>query len=328
MGALWTQLLPPSPSFTEKNLPSLAGKVFIVTGGNAGIGLELVKILYSKGGTVYIASRSAAKIASAIDTVKSIETDSPGQVKSLLIDLSDLTTIPSCVSAFITQESRLDVLWNNAGIANVAPGSLSVQGYEAHIGTNCLGAFLFTKLLLPVLIQTASSSPRGSVRVVFASSSIIDMAAPPGGLSLNELVSGKHSTDKSRNYAASKVGNWFLASEFDRRLRKEGIICVTQNPGNLRTDSWNALPFVKILMTPFFYETKFGAYTELWCGLSEDIKCEDGGRYAVPWGRWHPSPKEDILKSLKTEEEDGTGIAAEFWQWCEEQTKEYANAVG
>ena len=63
-------MYPPSPHFTEKDLPSLVGKVFIVTGGNAGVGLELVKILFSKGGTVYMAGRSATKIAAEIEAIQ------------------------------------------------------------------------------------------------------------------------------------------------------------------------------------------------------------------------------------------------------------------
>jgi NAD(P)-dependent dehydrogenase (short-subunit alcohol dehydrogenase family) len=327
MGGLFTQLFPPSPAFTEKDVPSLVGKVFIVTGGNSGIGLELVKILYSKGGTVYIAGRSPTKIASAIESIKFIHTTSLGQVSSLPVDLSDLTTISACVSAFLAQETRLDVLWNNAGIAQVPAGSLSVQGHEAHIGTNCLGSFLLTKLLLPMLIQTAKSSTKASVRVVFISSGIIDMNAPPGGVSLAELAPGNHSKDKARNYSASKAGDWLLASEFDRRIRNDGIACVALSPGTLKTKSWDKKPFLKAMLTPFMYEPKMGAYTELWAGLSQDVKCEDGGRFAIPWGRWHPAPKKDILESLKTREEGGTGLAAEFWTWCEEQTKEYAEVM-
>jgi NAD(P)-dependent dehydrogenase (short-subunit alcohol dehydrogenase family) len=322
-----TQLFPPRPTFTEANVSSLAGRVFIVTGGNAGVGLELVKILYSKGGTVYMAGRSASKIAAAIDAVKSVPTTNPGQVKSLVVDLADLATVPICASTFLAQESRLDVLWNNAGIAHVPAGSVTTQGHEAHMGTNCLGPFLLTKLLLPTLLHTAKTSPKQSVRVVFTSSSIVEMSGPPGGVSLAELATGQHSQDKARNYHASKVGNWFLASEFDKRTRKNGILCVTQNPGNLRTNSWDGIPWVKKLCSPILHEPKMGSYTELWAGLSQDVKSEDGGRYAVPWGRWHPSPRQDILKSLMTQEEGGTGLAAEFWAWCEKQTEEYITMV-
>lgn len=324
MGGIFTQFFPPHPNFTERDVPCLKGKIFIVTGGNSGIGLELVKIIYSKGGTVYIAGRSVSKIDSEIEAIKSSHTANCGNLKSLPLDLSDLTTISICASTFLAQESRLDVLWNNAGIAQAPAGTISAQGHEAHIGTNCLGPFLLTKLLLPVLIRTASLSAKASVRVVFTSSGIVDMTGPPGGVSLAELALGNQSKDKSRNYSASKAGNWLLASEFDKRTRKDGLICVTQSPGTLKTKGWEKAPWVaRILFTPVMHEPKMGAYTDLWAGLSQEVKCEDGGKCAIPWGRWHPSPREDILESLKTKEEGGTGLAADFFAWCEEQTKGY-----
>jgi NAD(P)-dependent dehydrogenase (short-subunit alcohol dehydrogenase family) len=324
-GAVIAQFYPPKPTFTEKNVPSLVGKVFIVTGGNSGVGLELVKILYSKGGTVYIAGRSPTRVANAVEVVKSIPTASPGHVKSLHLDLSDLTTIPTCASTFLAQESRLDVLFNNAGVSREPVGSTTVQGYEAHMGTNCLGHFLLTKILLPTLLQTAKSLPKASVRVVFTSSGIVDMAGPSGGVSLAELELGKHGKTIEYNYSASKAGNWLLASELDKRIRKDGILSVVQNPGSLNTKGWDTVPWVgKMLFKPFMHEPKMGAYTELWAGLSPELKMEDGGRFATAWGRWHPMPNKDILKSLKMKEEAGTGVAAKFWDWCEEQTKEYA----
>ncbi|KAH8881072.1 NAD(P)-binding protein [Thozetella sp. PMI_491] len=320
----WTQLFPPRPAFTEKDTPSLVGKVFIVTGGNAGVGLELVKILYTKGGKVYIAGRSPSLIAAEIEKIKRIDTSSPGQVDSLHLDLSDLDTVPQCVSAFLAQESRLDVLFNNAGLSRAAPGAITAQGHELMMGINCLGHFLLTKLLLPILIKTAESSPRGSVRVVFASSSIFEMLGPPGGLSLAELVPGNHSKDAARNYSASKAGDWFLASELDKRKRKDGLLCVAQSPGTLKTKGWDGASWAtRALMSPFMHDPKMGAYTGLWAGLSPNVKLEDGGRFAIPWGRWHPGPKKDILRSLTTEEDGGTGLAAKFWDWCEEHTKGY-----
>ena len=325
MGALWTQLFPPVPTFTDRDLGSQTGRVFIVTGGNNGIGFELVKVLHAKGGTVYVAGRSPTKIADAITRIENenLGSKTKGQLRSLIIDLADLTTISKAVNTFLKQESRLDVLFHNAGIAQVAPGSVSAQGFEAHMGTNCLAPYLLTKLLLPILMSTAKSASPVSTRVVFTSSSIVEFG-PKGGLSLDELQPGKHGKDKAQNYAASKAGNWFLAAGFDKQLRKHGIICVTQNPGNLKTDSWNNVPWLKTIMSPFLEGPKFGAYTNLWCGLSEEVKMEDGGRYAIPWGRWHPDPRPDILQSMKSKDEGGTGVAEEFWKWCEEQTLAYA----
>jgi len=131
MGGFLKQFCPGKPTYTENNIPSLVGKVFIVTGGNAGVGLEIVKILYAKGGTVHIASRSLSKIEAEIQSIKALHKGSPGQLKSLHLDLSDLTMIPTCVSAFLAQESRLDVLFNNAGISGVPAGSVSAQGQSS-----------------------------------------------------------------------------------------------------------------------------------------------------------------------------------------------------
>ncbi|KAF2964604.1 hypothetical protein GQX73_g8960 [Xylaria multiplex] len=302
MGA-FTQLFPPSPTFTENDLPSLAGKVFIITGGNAGVGLELVKMLYAEGGTVYIACRSPTKITKELDEIKAVTTTTPGQ-------------------------SRLDILWNNAGISQAAPGTVTTQGHEIHMGTNSLGHFLLTQLLLPVLIKTAEISPKASVRVVFATSSVIELQGPPGGLSLAELVPGNHSKDRQRNYSASKAGCWFLASEFDRQLCKHGIVCLAPSPGTLRTKGWDNAPWsMRMVMRPFMHEPKMGAYTELWAGLAPEVTCDDGGQFVMPWGRLHPSPKKEIVESMKTTDEGGTGLAAEFWKWCEEQSKGYLDLV-
>jgi NAD(P)-dependent dehydrogenase (short-subunit alcohol dehydrogenase family) len=145
---VWTQLFPPAPHFTEAQIPSLAGKVYIVTGGNSGVGRELAKILYAKGGTVYIAGRTLTKIESAIKEIitdvaaaatQTKESTAAGQFHSLIVDLGNLPTIAPCVTAFLAKESRLDVLFNNAGVSRQPGGSVTTQGHEIHVGTNCLG---------------------------------------------------------------------------------------------------------------------------------------------------------------------------------------------
>lgn len=327
MGA-WTQLFPPSPHFTEAQTPSLAGKVFIVTGGNSGVGYELAKILYSKGGNVYLAGRTASKVAKAIEEIKAevatIPGSTAGKLDSLTIDLGNLTTVAPCVSDFLSKESRLDVLFNNAGLSRQPAGSVTTQGHEIHMGTNCLGPYLLTKLLLPILAETAKTAPKNSVRVVFTSSGIIDLAGPPGGVSFAELEPGKHSDDMNRNYSGSKAGNWFLASEFDGRHAPDGIVAVAQNPGTLRTPGWNGTPWVmRAMMAPIFQPPKMGAYTELWSGLSPEVKSGDGKKFIIPWGRWNETPKKEHLASLRSKEDGGTGLAAEFFDYCDAQTKQF-----
>ena len=276
-----------------------------------------------------MAGRSATKIATAIEEIKAqaakTASSTAGGLHSLTVDLGNLSTIAPCVSDFLAKESRLDVLFNNAGLSRQPAGSVTTQGHEIHMGTNCLGPYLLTKLLLPILTETAKSAPKNSVRVVFTSSGIIDLAGPPSGVSFAELEPGKHSGDVSRNYSGSKAGNWFLASEFDQRYAKDGIVAVAQSPGTLRTPGWNGTSWLmRAMMAPFFQPPKMVAYTELWAGLSTDVKSGDGQKLIIPWGRWNTTPKKEHLASLKSKKEGGTGLAAEFFDYCDAQTKEFA----
>ena len=115
-------------------------------------------------------------------------------------------------------------------------GSTDTHGNELQIGTNCLGPHLLYRLLEPILVKTAASSPKGSVRVTWAGSSAIDLLSPkPDGV---ELADDGRPKDKGvqLNYGQSKVGNLFLAREFARSTPQTGITHACFNPGNLKTD--------------------------------------------------------------------------------------------
>ena len=319
-----TQSFPPHASLTGDNLPSQKGKVFIVTGGASGVGYQLVSILYRAGGKVYIAGRSEPNALKSIEEIKSSvhENSSIGQLEYLSLDLGDLTSIKASAEAFKRNETRLDVLWNNAGVSNPPVGSVTKQGYELQIGTNCLGPFLFTQLLLPELQAAAKGSPPGTVRVVWTSSFMVDAGAPKGGFQMEDIT--KPPKDAGKNYTASKTGNWFLASELAREVGSQGIISVTQNPGNIKTNILRHFSMLfRLIVSPILYEAKYGAYTELWAGLSPHLTMEMNGGYVIPWGRIHSSPRQDLLDALKATEEGGTGIAAEFREWCEKQVADY-----
>jgi NAD(P)-dependent dehydrogenase (short-subunit alcohol dehydrogenase family) len=122
MAATWSEMFPPSPSFTEKDIPSQEGRVFLITGGSAGIGYEVAKALYHLNGRVYITSRTAASAQKAISSIQSSSPHPSQQVQSgsgsihcLLLDLSDLSTMKSTAEDFLSKEKRLDVIWHNAG---------------------------------------------------------------------------------------------------------------------------------------------------------------------------------------------------------------------
>jgi NAD(P)-dependent dehydrogenase (short-subunit alcohol dehydrogenase family) len=94
------------------------------------------------------------------------------------------------------------------------------------MGTNCLGPFLFTKCLLPVLRKTAASSPSGAVRVTWAGSISIDISAPDSGMLFELNGAPKTHGNQLTNYGQSKAGNYFLSCELARRSRQDGIISV------------------------------------------------------------------------------------------------------
>jgi len=123
MVGLRSALFPPAPTFTEKDLPSLSDKVIMITGAASGVGYELSKILYAKGGTIYIAARSEKRCMDAISKIKTEIPKSTGTLMTMIIDLADLATIKPAVEAFLKQENRLDVLIHNAGIMEPPAGS-------------------------------------------------------------------------------------------------------------------------------------------------------------------------------------------------------------
>jgi NAD(P)-dependent dehydrogenase (short-subunit alcohol dehydrogenase family) len=319
--AIWRQAFPPTPVFTDKDIPSgsQVGKVFIVTGANSGVGLELCKQLYKSGATIYMAGRSPARLETAIQQVKesaSPPPEHPATLKPLLIDLSDLTTVKPALDAFAAQETRLDIIWNNAG-AGLPPGSLTKQGIEAHIGTNCVAPFMFTRGLLPFLQAAARTSPKDSVRVVWTSSVQIELMSPPGGVNFAALE--QPTTMTYMDYGASKVGNWFLATECARRWGKDGIISVSANPGNLNTpmfdtENWLAVAIFKIL---FLHPVRYGAYTNLYSGLSPEVNESRNGGYIWPWGREGLPERPDVIQAI------ADGKAKEFWEWCEKKCERH-----
>ena len=217
------QAFPPAPKFTEASVPDLISKVYIVTGASAGVGKELSRLLYSRNGTVYVAARSAEKANAAIAWIKESHPTSTGQLHFLQLDLNDLRGIKSSAEEFLSKEIRLDVLFNNAGVMMPPQGSKTEQGYELQLGTNCVAPFLFTKLLTPILVRTAISSPAGSVRVIWVSSSAAEVVAPRGGVDLDNLHFHKDQ-EATTKYRISKGGNVLHAIEYQRRYKGEGVI--------------------------------------------------------------------------------------------------------
>jgi NAD(P)-dependent dehydrogenase (short-subunit alcohol dehydrogenase family) len=208
------------------------------------------------------------------------DSSSVGQLKYLHLELDDLSTIKAPAEAFKSKEPKLDVLWNNAGVSMSLPGSVSKHGHELQLATNWAGPYLFTQLLLPSLQVAAQTSSQGSVRVIWASSFIVDLAAPDGGISISDGTSP--STNQNKNHITSKVGDWFLASELAREVCPHGILSLTQNPENLKTEQLrHTFKLTQLAAFPLLYKPKMGAYTELWVGLSLEVTMEMNAGYVI-----------------------------------------------
>jgi retinol dehydrogenase-12 len=194
------------------------------------------------------------------------------------------------------------------------------------MGTNCLGHFLFTELLYPILASTAKSSPANSVRVCWAGSLGIDLAAPKGGADMdkdgNPVIRWKG--NPQYNYAFSKAGNYFYGIEFTRHHPDSGIVSLCFNPGNLETELQRTVnvPGASIVQKMILHPAVYGGYTELWSGLSEEITAKDNGLYVAPWGRKY-KVRDDIVVGATRKEDGGPGNSEAFWDWSVRETKEY-----
>ena len=211
----------PSKKWTAQDLPDLSGRTFVVTGANSGLGLIDARELARAGARVVLAVRDTAKGEQAARTI-----DGAAEVRKL--DLADLDSIRAFAEAW---EGDLDVLINNAGIMAI-PQQRTSDGFEMQIGTNHLGPFALTNLLLPQITDRVVTVSSGAHRI--------------GGLDLDDLNWHSRGYQRWRAYGQSKLSNLLFTLELQRRVSAAGseLRAVAAHPGyaatNLqnRTGSW------------------------------------------------------------------------------------------
>ncbi|KAF2158979.1 hypothetical protein M409DRAFT_30513 [Zasmidium cellare ATCC 36951] len=319
------QMYPPAPQYTEKEMPDLTGRVYIVTGANTGVGKEVASLLYSKNAKVYLAARSEDKTTDAIADIKKSWPQSDGELVYQKLDLADLSTVKASVNQFT--DTKLHGLINNAAVQALAaqsPNNTTAQGHEIHLGVNVLGQFLFTKLLTPKLVATAKAEPANTVRVVWVSSLGLEMIGEQDYGITTKYVDYWPSLKPLERYGLSKAGNWLYAVEFAKRHRNDGVVSVPCNPGHLSSELYRdgGALFKRVLNTLVLYPPRYGAYTELFSALSSKITIEQTGDWVVPWGRFYRL-RPDLEAARKSEAEGGNGHSAKFWAWSEEQVAKY-----
>lgn len=154
------------------------------------------------------------------------------------------------------------------------------------MGTNCLGPFLFTELLLPTLLSTVSVASRGSVRVTWAGSLAGMTSSPKGGIQFDAQGNPKVHNSPPTDYGQSKYGNMLLASKLSKQYGKDGIVSASFNPGNLQTELQRHMSSIgKMMMSSMLHSFIYGASTELYAGWSSEITLEHNGGFIIPWGR-------------------------------------------
>ncbi|KAF2847721.1 oxidoreductase-like protein [Plenodomus tracheiphilus IPT5] len=281
----------------EKDVGSLEGKVILVTGGNAGLGKQTVAYLAAHNpARIYIAARTESKAREAITDIKNSVPNAP-DIVYLPLDLTSFSSIAEAASAFKARESRLDLLINNSGIM-ATPYSTTKEGYEIQFGTNHMGHALLTKLLLPVLLETAKL-PDADVRVVNLSSMGHKITVSKG-IDFDQAALEKEKT--WRRYGSSKLANILFARELAARYPQ--ITSVSLHPGVIPTDLFAPLRtnvMMKIglwiftlvgtaLLPGHYKDAKGGSLNTTWCATTKKENLENGAYY-VPVGSKDPGSK-------------------------------------
>jgi retinol dehydrogenase-12 len=241
------------------------GRTFLITGGNTGIGLATATALARDGGRVYIACRSAAAGAAAVERIKT-ESGSAG-VWLLPLDLASLDSVRACAAAFLDSGEPLHVLINNAGVGGVR--GLTADGFELHFGVNHLGHFALTQLLLPRL---SSSGP--GARIVNVSSEV-HYSAP--GIDFAAVRRRTASFTGMREYAVSKLCNVLFTQELARR--HTDVHSYALHPGVVASDIWRRVPrLARPLITRRMLTIEQGAITSVYCAAAAEV-ADDSGLY-------------------------------------------------
>ncbi len=207
-------------SWTPADIPDLTGRRAVVTGANAGLGLEIVLALAARGAEVVMACRNTAKADAAAAQVRTRTPDARLEVRAL--DLDDLDSVAAFAEPL---DGRLDLLVNNAGLMAIDE-SRTAQGFETQFGVNHLGHFALTARLLPLLLATPGS------RIASMSSMGHRGARGAADPTLQRPY------DRWQSYFQSKLANLLFTAEMQRRLAAAGAstIAVAAHPGGSATD--------------------------------------------------------------------------------------------
>ena len=245
----------------------LAGRTFLVTGGNTGIGRATVTGLARRGGRVYLACRSPEKGRAAVADI--VAATGNEAVAFVGLDLADLASVRRCAEEFEALGEPLHVLINNAGVGGQR--GITADGFELAFGVNHLGHFALTAALLDRL---AASAP---ARVVTVSS---DSHYQARGVDFEAVRRPTASITGLPEYAVSKLCNVLFSAELARRAQARGITTYAVHPGTVASDIWRRVPWpVRPLIKLRMISSEEGARTSIYCATSGSVAAASGRFY-------------------------------------------------
>ena len=297
--------------WTTADVPDQTGRVAVVTGANTGLGYHTAAVLAESGAHVVLAVRNTEKGNLALARIVAAHPNADVTLAEL--DLGSLDSVRTAAAALRKAYPRIDLLINNAGVM-WTPRQLTADGFEMQFGTNHLGHFALTGLLLDTLLPV-----RGS-RVVTVSSTGHRLRA---AIHFDDLQSEQH-YDRFAAYGQSKLANLLFTYELQRRLagRQKNTIAVAAHPGSSSTELTRNVPtLIKPLFALagplLFQNAAMGALPTLRAATDPGV---EGGQYYGPDGlgeqRGHPklvsssrqSHDEDVQRRLWTVSEELTGV--------------------
>jgi NAD(P)-dependent dehydrogenase (short-subunit alcohol dehydrogenase family) len=293
--------------WTTNDIPDQTGRVAVVTGANTGLGYETATALAAKGAHVVIAVRNLEKGKAAADLIARANPGASVAIQEL--DLSALDSVRAAADQLRADYSSIDLLINTAGVM-MPPKSTTKDGFELQFGTNHLGHFALTNLLLDRLVTTPGS------RVVTVSS--VGHRFARTGINFDDLQSDREYS-RLRAYGQSKLANLMFTYELQRRLQGTNTIAVAAHPGGSKTELVRNLPpliaAAARLLEPVMQGADMGALPTLRAATDPGVI---GGQYFGPDGFSEQRGYPKVVASSRVSHD--TDAQRRLWTVSEELT--------
>lgn len=295
-------------NWNTADIPDQTGRTAVITGANTGLGFETAKALAVKGAHVVLAVRNLEKGKAAADLLAERAPGADVEIQEL--DLTSLESVRAAADELKSKHDGIDLLINNAGVM-MTPKSTTKDGFELQFGTNHLGHFAFTGLLLDRVLATPGS------RIVTVSS--VGHRFARNGIRFDDLQWEK-SYNRYLAYGQSKLANLMFTYELQRRLAGTDTIAAASHPGGSRTELTRNLPPLlgraSGLLEPLFQDADMGALPTLRAATDPGVI---GGQYFGPDGFAEQRGYPKVVASSAASHD--TDAQRRLWAVSEELTK-------